>query len=202
MDESAGALGRIQYSGVGREYGRFGSRRFSKPALSRIIAILTGQLKTKRRQTMAKHASISPEEPRIASRSGNSSRPYAHCADRRDAKVKWHSLLQTPISWCTWSTKIRRPHRNCTRARLSLRLADLNQYAATCTSLDRRRSCPLPATEAPEKPIACPINLTIAAKPTPDDCRSPLHRHLREMDGTWRLRNVALLDWLEQRELS
>ena len=35
-------------------------------------------------------------------------------------KVRWLSLPQTPISWCSWTPKIRSLHRNFTRARRSL----------------------------------------------------------------------------------
>jgi hypothetical protein len=50
---------------------------------------------------MSQHETISPEEAadRLAIR--ELVEAYAHCADRRDAKGRRLSLLQTPISSCT-----------------------------------------------------------------------------------------------------
>jgi hypothetical protein len=50
---------------------------------------------------MSKHVSISPKKPRIASRSGNSSRPTRTAPIVAMRKVRWHSLPRTPTSSCT-----------------------------------------------------------------------------------------------------
>ena len=50
---------------------------------------------------MSKHVTISPKKPRIASRSGSSSRPTHTAPIVAMRKVRCLSLPQTPTSWCT-----------------------------------------------------------------------------------------------------
>jgi hypothetical protein len=50
---------------------------------------------------MSKHIRISPEEAADRLAIWELVEAHAHRADRRDAKVRWLSLPQTHISWCT-----------------------------------------------------------------------------------------------------
>ena len=66
---------------------------------------------------MSKHVTISPNEAvdRLAIR--ELVEAYAHCADRRDSKGQM-SLFTADTHFVVYMTpRIRRPHRNCTRAR-------------------------------------------------------------------------------------
>ena len=70
---------------------------------------------------MTKHLALSPSEAadRLAIR--ELIEAYAHCADRRDAKDQMALFTEDTHFVVYMNTKDRRPHRNCTRARHSLR---------------------------------------------------------------------------------
>jgi hypothetical protein len=72
-------------------------------------------------QIMGKHVNISPEEAadRLAIR--ELVETYAHCADRRDAKGQMSLFTADTHFMVFLNAKIRRPHRNCTRAKNLLR---------------------------------------------------------------------------------
>ncbi len=94
---------------------------------------------------MAKHASISPEEAadRLAIR--ELIEAYAHCADRRDAKGQM-ALFTPDAHFVVYM--------------------DTQDPAPSQELHSRDALAPVfaPATEAPEKPIACPITSRSTAK--------------------------------------
>ena len=115
---------------------------------------------------MGKHVNISPEGSRSSPGHPWLVEAYAHCADRRDQRVKCRCLPQTPISGVDERHKIQRLHRNWTARALAPVFADLNQYAATMHFLGNTRSLSAThPTEAQRRPIACPITSRSTAGP-------------------------------------
>jgi len=155
---------------------------------------------------MAKHTGISPEEAadRLAIR--ELIEAYAHCADRRDAKGSDGTLYS------------RHPFRGVHGSQRSDALTGTALARGSRSGLRRPQSvrCDYALTWTDDDPVSDPRprhgrNLLHAPsphdrrrKPTPDDCRSPLHTDtFVKMDGTWLFAERKLyVDWLEQRELS
>src|SRR5579862_1213448 len=178
------------------------SRRFSKPGLSSNSRHSYGQLQTKGHLTMAKHASISPEEgaDRLAIR--ELVEAYAHCADRRDAKGQ--IALFTPDTHFVvfMDAKDPRPSQELnSREALAPVFADLNKYAATMHFVGQSTVLELSDDRATGEAYTLAHHLTIGG-----GGRRLMIAALRyadtfaKTDGAWLFSERRLyVDWIEER---
>ena len=120
-DDPQAPWGGFKYSGVGREYGKYGIEAFLEPSHS-----------TLRRPTMRKHVVISPAEAadRLAIR--ELVEAYAHCADRRDAKGQMALFTDDAHFVVHMNARDPKPSMELrSRAELAPVFDDLNRYTAT-----------------------------------------------------------------------
>jgi ketosteroid isomerase-like protein len=154
---------------------------------------------------MAKHTSISPEEPadRLAIRELVES--YARCADRRDAKGQMALFTSDTHFVVYMNAKDPTPTQELhSREELAPVFADLNRYSATMHFLGQTTILTLTNDRATGETYCMPHHLTIDGK-----TRRLMVAALRytdtfvKMDGAWLFAERKLyVDWLEQRELS
>jgi SnoaL-like domain len=166
---------------------------------------LPGKSKPKDTKSWLNTLACPLKEPRIASRSENSSRPTRTAPIAAMQKVKWHSLLQTPHFVVYMDAKDPTPSQELhSREALAPVFADLNQYAATMHFLGQSTIVTLNRDRGTGETYCMPHHLTIDGKN-----RRLMIAALRytdtfvKMDGTWLFAERKLyVDWLEQRELS
>jgi ketosteroid isomerase-like protein len=153
---------------------------------------------------MSKHVSISPEEAadRLAIR--ELVEAYAHCADRRDAKVQM-SLFTPDTHFVVYMDANPKPSMELhSRDELAPVFADLNQYAATMHFLGQTTIQTLTRDRGTGETYCMPHHLTIK-----EGKRRLMIAALRyydtfvKTDGGWLFAERKLyVDWIEQRELS
>src|SRR5450755_1920262 len=103
----------------------------------RFVCLRVSEEVEQRGNNMSKHISISPAEAadRLAIR--ELVEAYAHCADRRDAKGQMALFTPDAHFVVYMNAKDPKPSQELhSREALAPVFADLNKYAATCTSSD------------------------------------------------------------------
>src|SRR6201994_576428 len=181
------------------------SRRFSKPGLSSNSRHSYGQLQTKGHQTMANHASISPEEAadRLAIR--ELVEAYAHCADRRDAKGQMALFTVDTHFVVFMDAKDPAPSQELhSREALAPVFDDLNRYAATMHFVGQSTVLTLAGDRATGEAYTLAHHLTVdGGKRRLMIAALRYADTLAKIDNTWRFAERRLyVDWIEERALS
>src|SRR6201982_1719407 len=156
-------------------------------------------------QLMSEHVAISPNEAadRLAIR--ELVEAYAHCADRRDAKVQM-ALFTTDTHFVVYmNAKDPKPSQDLhSREALAPVFADLNQYAATMHFVGQSTIFSLNGDRATGEAYCIAHHLTMDGEK-----RRMMVAYLRyldtfvKMDGAWSFAERLLyVDWLEERGLS
>jgi hypothetical protein len=154
---------------------------------------------------MSKHNSIPTEEAadRLAIR--ELVEAYAHCADRRDAKVQMALFTPDTHFVVYMDAKDPKPSQELhSREALAPVFADLNQYAATMHFLGQTTILTLTRDRGTGETYCMPHHLTIKG-----GNRRLMIAALRyydtfvKADGSWLFAERKLyVDWIEQREVS
>ena len=155
---------------------------------------------------MSKHVAISPEEAadRLAIR--ELIEAYAHCADRRDAKVQMALFTTEDTHFVVYmNAKDAKPSQELhSRDALAPVFADLNQYAATMHFVGQSTILSLSGDRATGEAYCIAHHLTVEKEK-----RRLMVAYLRyldtfaKVDGAWLFAERLLyVDWLEERGLS
>jgi SnoaL-like domain len=154
---------------------------------------------------MSKHLTISPEETadRLAIR--ELVEAYAHCADRRDAKVQMALFTADTHFVVYMNAKDSKPSQELhSREALAPVFADLNRYAATMHFLGQTTIVTLTGDRGAGETYCMPHHLTLEGEK-----RKLMIAALRYYDkfakvnGEWLFAERLLyVDWLEERGMS